>query len=191
MSHPQRRPAAQRGVATVEFAMTVIILLVVMFGVMEIARVMYVWSTLTEVTRRYARELALTDFTDAAALAKARRRATFGSSDGGFPLSGPIKGDHFQVRYLQADQSPATMPLCPVQNIINCAADPNGANCIRFVEVRVCKPDGAEGACEHVTHTALVGMHGPTWAAFKYPTFATAAPVETLGYRPGAASSCP
>ena len=45
----------QRGLATVEFAIVGALFFMVLFGVLEVARTMYVWNSLTEATRRGAR----------------------------------------------------------------------------------------------------------------------------------------
>ena len=51
---PANNPSRQRGVAAVEFALVVIIFLTLLFGIIELARSMYVFNTLKEVTRRAA-----------------------------------------------------------------------------------------------------------------------------------------
>lgn len=45
----------QRGLATVEFAIIGVVLMVVLFGIIEMGRALFVMNTLAEVTRRAAR----------------------------------------------------------------------------------------------------------------------------------------
>jgi TadE-like protein len=193
--HRHPRPAAQRGVAAVEFALTALFFITFLFGIIEVARAMYLWSTLTEVTRRYARVLAVTDFNDPAALALARNLATFGSTDGSFPLGGSINGSNLKVTYLRGDgvSAVSSMPDCPAQNIINCNSNPNGASCIRFVQVRLCQTAQAgdvAGTCGNVPYTSLLALNGLFPATFKFPTFATTTPAEAFGHQPGSTGTC-
>jgi len=53
----------QTGAAAVEFAFVAIIFFTLFFGVVEIARAMYISNTLQEVTRRAAELATNTDFT--------------------------------------------------------------------------------------------------------------------------------
>ena len=45
----------QKGMYTVEFALVAALFFVLLFGVIEFARALFVWETLTEATRRGAR----------------------------------------------------------------------------------------------------------------------------------------
>jgi hypothetical protein len=45
----------ERGTTTVEFALVGTVLFIVLFGVIEIGRALFVWNTITEATRRGAR----------------------------------------------------------------------------------------------------------------------------------------
>ena len=180
---------AQRGTTAVEFAFTALLFFTLILGFVEMARAVYLWNTTAVVTRRYARALAVVDFTQAAAREAALQKAAFNSAGGQFPLSGPISADYYQVRYLRADaETPVTsLPVCPAQNLINCLADPNGSECIRFVEVRLCVPGTS---CESVPYPALINLGGLFPATFRMPTFATLTPVESLGFDP-TSSNCP
>lgn len=48
-------PGKQHGLSTVEFALVGTLVFFVLFGVMEVARLMYTWNLLNEVSRRAAR----------------------------------------------------------------------------------------------------------------------------------------
>lgn len=188
----RRRP--QRGVTAIEVALTLPVFLAFLFGIMEVARAMYLWNTIPEIGRSYARMLATTDFNDGAALAAARTRAAFGRADGAFPLSGAINGGHFQYRYLRADGATPVnpMPECPPQNAINCNRDPEGASCIRFIEVRLCQPGGG-GECSRVPYEPLLPtiLPGVALETLSLPTFSTLVPADTFGHLAGSGDSCP
>src|SRR5437762_8524909 len=53
---------SQRGVAAVEFALIAIVFFMVLLGITEFGRIMYIWNTTQEVTRRAAREAVVRDF---------------------------------------------------------------------------------------------------------------------------------
>jgi hypothetical protein len=188
------RRRVQRGITAIEVALTLPFALAFLFGIMEMARAMYMWNTLTQISRSYAHGLAVTDFNDAGALAAARTRATFGNADGSFPLSGAINGSHFQVRYLRADGSTevSALPECPPQNIVNCTRDPEGASCIRFVQVRLCQP-GSGSSCDRVPYDLWLPTFLPdvSLSALSFPSFATLVPVDGFGHIPGTSDSCP
>lgn len=66
----------QRGAAAVEFALIASLLFMLMFGIVEMSRVLFYWNTATEATRLGAR-LAVVCNKDAAAI-KARMRKLLG-----------------------------------------------------------------------------------------------------------------
>jgi hypothetical protein len=64
------RRRRQAGAGLAELAISIALFLLVLFGVIEIARALYVWNTLTEVTRRAARVAAVCHPVDHPALIK-------------------------------------------------------------------------------------------------------------------------
>lgn len=66
---PRAFPALrrQRGVAAVEFALVITLLLTLLFGIIEFSRVTFYWNTATEATRLGARLAVVCDF-DAATI---------------------------------------------------------------------------------------------------------------------------
>lgn len=191
MSHamPKSGPRSQRGAAAVEFALGAMLFFTFVFGVIELARALYAYSTLVEVTRRAARAAAMADFSNANALDKVRHVAMFGDV-GGMPLRVNLREEHLAIDYLNGELERVNpMPACPEQNIINCNLDPDGASCIRFVRVRLCK-EGAAVDCARVDYVPLTGTNFFPGAPLQFPTFATITPVATLGHRPGVAGNC-
>lgn len=181
-------PAAQRGVAAVEFAMVALFFFTFIFAMFELSRALYLWNTMTEVTRRAARAAAVSGF-DAASKDAVRRHAMFDSIK--LPLAGDVTDAHLAIDYLQWDAAtPATpMPVCPTANLINCMANPNGPSCVRFVRVRLCL-DGP-GSCSQVPYTTMTGLDSFAPGSLSFPRFTTISPVGSLGRSPAITTTCP
>ena len=196
--HTGRR--RQGGVFAVEFAMLALLFFLFLFAMLELARAVYVWNMVHEITRRAARAAAVTDFSDAGALQAVRAHAVLRTTPGALPLGGGISDAYVRIDYLSQAAGGAlaavpvtVMPGCPQRNRINCQDDPHGASCIRFVRARLCVPgDGAR--CERVPYRPvlpLLGMMFPSGAgAVRLPSGSTMAVAESLGY-PDNPNFCP
>ncbi len=183
----------QGGVFAVEFAMLALLFFLFLFAMLEVARAVYVWNMVHEITRRAARGAAVADFSDAGALQAVRAHAVLRTTPGALPLGGGISDAYVRIDYLSQAAGGAlaavpvtVMPGCPQRNRINCLDDPHGASCIRFVRARLCVPgDGAR--CERVPYRPvlpLLGMMFPSGAgAVRLPSGTTMAVAESLGYR--------
>jgi Flp pilus assembly protein TadG len=161
-----RQRSRQRGTAAVEFALVVIMFLILVFGVIEFARVMYLINTLAEVTRRAATAAVNTDFSNSAALDGVRRNAIFNSASGVLPLSDQMTSDAIRIDYLSVQRNAGgsfsmtviptgSLPADPMQNRQVCLVNPYANNCIRLVRVRVCDP-GNTGSCDPVQFQGVV-----------------------------------
>jgi hypothetical protein len=193
MNHPANRPRRrdQLGAAAVEFAIGAMLFFTFVFGVIELARALYMWSTMIEVTRRAARFASFTDFSNAGDLATVRARAMFADLPGGLPLRGNVSEENLSIDYLNGSlERVSPLPACPEQNIINCNTDPDGASCIRFVRVRLCANSGAAD-CTRVDYVPIISANFFPGAPLQFPTFATVTPAATLGYQGGVAGNCP
>lgn len=193
--HPHHR---QRGAAAVEFALSAVIFFMVLFFVIEVARALYLTNTLLEVTRRAAYAAAVTDFSDANAMARVRQAAVLRNSPGTLMLGEPVTDAHIRIDYLSLTRNAngsmtltpiptAGLPACTARARINCATDPHGASCIRFVRVRVCKPGDGDSDCDPVPYQPLLTASG---LGFNLPPSTTIAKAESLGFQPGSAV-CP
>lgn len=184
---PDRRHCRQRGAVVIELALVLGVFLLLTMSTIEIARLMYVFNTAQEITRRAARAGALTDFSSTTAMAALRNRALFRSDAGSLPLVSNLTTDNVRIEYLSMDASGAlvpvtTLPACPLQNLVNCTENPHGATCIRFVRASICA-SGATG-CTPLPYRTLTGF-APSMARLTVPTAVTVVKAETLGYRPG------
>jgi hypothetical protein len=181
-----RRPpsASQRGTAAVEFALLASIFFTLVFGVMEVARILYVYNTLQEVTRRAAAAGAQVYPTDANGVAKVKQYAVFRNSPGELLLSSPVTDNYIRLSYLNHNLAviPAnSLPPNAEKNREICMKNPNADSCIRFVQAQVCKPDVPD-ACENATSTMLLPLVDLGVQLHKATTIVT---VESLGYVPG------
>lgn len=191
-----RRPAAQLGVAAVEFAMVAVVFFTIVFGVIELARLIYVFNTLQEVTRRAATAAANTDPSDTSAMDKVRQKAIFRNDAGTLALADPITDQHVRIDYLSLTRDATglhmtpiqttSVPSCPADNHKTCVSDPNCPTCIRFVRVRICDPANTSD-CDPVRYTPLVSLIN---MPFDIPISTTIVAAETLGFKPGS-GSCP
>ncbi|MYM66248.1 pilus assembly protein [Pseudoduganella sp. FT55W] len=190
------REIKQGGATLAEFALSVVIFFTAMFFVMETARAVYVWNTLQDATRRAAHAAAMSDFSNPAVMDRIRQAAVLRDNAGPLPLGTPVSDAHLRIDYLaltrNADGSlamtpipAAGMPSCPVRAHLNCIANPNGANCIRFVRARLCSPDS--DACDDVQYEPLLPLTAINHAL---PQATTIAKAESLGYQPGS-TLCP
>ncbi len=186
--HPS--PRSQRGVAAVEFGMLAMIFFAFVCGVIELARALYMWSSMVEVTRRAARTATYTDFSKAADMETVRTRAMFEHLKGGLPLRGDkISAANLNIDYLNGNLVRVTPPACPAQNYALCNADPENAACIRFVRVRLCT-NTSGATCQPVVYESIMGTEFFPGAPLTYPTFATITPAGTLGFQPGVSGNC-
>jgi Flp pilus assembly protein TadG len=180
----------QNGVAAIEFALVAIVYFTLVFGMIELARAMYICNTLQEVTRRAAAAAVNTDFTVPGALDAVRRKAIFRDNPGMLAFADPVTDAHISIDYLSVARTAnsmhtelvTSMPSSPARNRLNCAENPNGPSCIRLVRVRVCAP-GAAGpnGCGSVPYKTIVSLIP---MPFDLPVSTTIMPAETLGQAP-------
>lgn len=188
LSHSAPRPARQGGMAAVEMALVALIFFVLLFGVVEFARAMYLINTLAEVTRRAAAAAANTDFSNSTALDDLRKHAIFDASSGILPLSGNVPADAIRIDYMSVQREsdgsfsmvaipPGTLPSSPSANRTTCLRNPYADTCIRLVRVRVCDP-GTPGTCKQIPFQGLVPLVN---MSFPLPMSTTVARAESLG----------
>lgn len=181
----------QGGGHLVEFSLVALVFLVFVFGILEIARAIYVINTLQEVTRRAAQAAATANVGSAQVLRGIRADAVFRADPGVLPLGDPVTDEYVRIDFLalvadsagRTSMAPVTsVSACPARNRVECMNDPNGASCIRFVRARICVP-GAAGTCQAATYQPIFPLVS---FPLRLPVSTTIAPVESLGYQPGA-----
>ena len=144
-----------QGHATIEFALVSSIFFVMLFGVFEIARLLFVWNTLTESTRRSARMAVTCPINHENIL----NNAVFTGSSGS-PILPNISTDNFMLEYL--DENSAAL------------SSPNNAYLsIRFIRVSI-KPN-------QPVKTLIPGLS----TLLMLPEFSTTLPIESMGIMRG------
>ena len=189
------RRQRQAGVFAVEFAMTAGVFFMFLFALLEVARAVYLWNLVPEITRRAARAAAVADFSNAARLQAVRAQAVLRAAPGRLPLGGAIDDAYVRIEYLPLPVGASSMedvaqigamPGCPQRNRINCLENPHGASCIRFVRAQLCVP-GTAGSCERVPYRPILPMPGKLFTAgtraVSLPSGVTVAVAESLGYQ--------
>lgn len=181
----------QNGGAAVEFALVVMIFLMLVFGILELARAMYICNTLQEVTRRAAAMAANTDFSDGASLQRVREYGVLRNSPGFLAFAEPVSDANVRIDYMAITGGTAgltmehiptgSMPSNPAENRLICMTNPNDSRCIRLVRVRICLP-GTGDACDPVPYRTIVSL---VPLPFPLPKSITIVNAETLGMPPG------
>ncbi|TRW89690.1 TadE/TadG family type IV pilus assembly protein [Candidatus Methylobacter oryzae] len=156
----------QKGLYIVEFALVASLFFVLLFGVIEFARALFVWNTLTEATRRGAR-LAVVCPVDHASIANVTVFNAPGSA-GASPIVPGLNSSNVVTEYL--DQTGAVTAIF---------------NDIRYARVRIVG----------FQHTLLIPALLPGLPSMQLtaPQFETILPRESLGAVPDGAGStqCP
>lgn len=185
--------SCQSGATAVEVALLCFVFFLLIFTTLELARLMYMYNTLQEVTRRAAHELANTPPADpdSAAIVAVRRRAIFQETADNLVLGSPVTIEHVRVDYQSLVRDPvdgtlarvetSPLPTSAAMNRKICMADPNDPGCVRFVRVRICEP-GDAASCARVGYEPIFPM---VTLPLKLPTSSTIAAAESLGFQVG------
>lgn len=191
----RQRATTLHGSVTAEFSLVLTMFLIMMCGLLELARVLYLFNTLQMVTARAASAAAHTDLHDAAALATVRQQAVFRDSAGGLALGAPVTDAHVRIDYLSLagpdddmlrEIAAAALPACAVNNRLTCLRNPYDAACVRLVRARICDPADA-GTCRSVAYRSVFTFMP---LPLQLPTAPAIARAESLGAGPGAVP-CP
>ena len=145
----------QGGAHTVEFAIIGSMFFILLFGAVEFGRLMFVWNTLDEVSRKSARVAVVCPVNHSAI----RRVGMFdvAGSSGDSPVMPGLNESHIQIQYLNASGA----PVDPVTNFLD----------IVFVRSEV----------SSVRHRLIIPFFVQE---FDLPAFVTVLPRESLGVSP-------
>lgn len=178
---------AQTGTAAVEFALVLLVFLMLIYSIMELARSMYMFNTLQEVTRAAAAAAANADFSPASK-DRVRRNAIFraAADTRGLLFGDPVTADHIRIDYMALERvgnetTPKIIPSAileassPEANRLICMKNPNHVNCVRLIRVQVCMP-GTD--CEPVPYQTIFPL---TSFPINLPVSKTIVAAETLG----------
>jgi hypothetical protein len=188
IASPRARP--QRGAATVEFALLAIVFFMVLLGIMEFGRLIYVWNTAQEVTRHAAREAVVRDFTTQTGAIK--RESIFqGGTSGAVNLPAGVEITNATVRlvYLAVDAggnrvaiTGGNMPADPADNISACGDAARAfTSCIRFVQACIAVDDTCVNSIPYQPMVLLLANLGID-LAINIPASSVVMPAESLGF---------
>jgi len=186
-------PGSQRGAATVEFALIAIVFFMVLLGIMEFGRIMYIWNTTQEVTRHAAREAVVRDFS-AAEIAAIQRESIFKAGSSGtvsLPAGAEITNATVRLAYLAVDAggnrvaiTAGNMPADPADNISACGdAGRMFTSCIRFVQACIAVDNTCASSIPYQPMVLLLANLGIN-LAINIPASSVVMPAESLGFAP-------
>lgn len=169
----------ERGATAVEFAIVAMLFFTIVLGIMEFGRVLYVWNTVQEVTRRAAREAVVRHFADASMVARsAVFNAETGSGTAYLPAGLEITNAHVRINYLNGALAVASpMPTDPADNLSACNDVARVASCIRFVEACVATAGNCTGS---INYAPMAGLF--PFLAIPIPMSSVIMPAESLGF---------
>lgn len=153
-------------------------------GIVEVTRLLFVYNTLHEVTRRAALAAVNVYPLEVDNLDKVRQYAIFRDTPGDLLLANPVTDESVRLNYLSHDLAvipPASWPASAAANRQLCMINARAPTCIRFVQASICDPANAS-QCNRVVSdmlVPLVNLRVPLHRA------TTILPVESLGYVPG------
>lgn len=123
----------QQGAAAIEFAFICLLFFTILFAILEFGRMMYVYNTMQEVTRRGARA-AVVRWVDQTATIKSI--AFFGGT--AIPAGAEVEDDDMTIEYLnQAGGTSSPQPVSPGDNLSACGDALRTTECIYSVRVSI------------------------------------------------------
>jgi Flp pilus assembly protein TadG len=159
----------QRGVAAVEFALVALLFFTILLAIIEIGRMLFIFNTLQEMTRRGARE-AVVRWVDATNQADIKSIAVFNGTS--MPANPDLTTANITITYLQKDgvSEVTTLPANPGDNLSACGDSTRVANCIYYVRVSI----------TGVTFTPMMGLFD--FLTMPLPTSGVTMHAESLGF---------
>lgn len=162
----------QTGAAIVEFALIASLLLAFIYAIFEFGRMLFVYNSMQEITRRGARE-ATVRWVDQTATIKSL--ALFGANT--LPGGPEITSSNIYIRYLQSNgiDEVTLTPTDAGDNLSACNDATRTTECIKYVEVSV----------KNVDYTPLIFKAGTTtsWKPVnRLPQATTIVYAESMGF---------
>lgn len=165
------RERRQRGVASVEFALVCGVFLLIVFGIFELARLMYVHNTLQEVTRRAAREMTVRwiDQVD-----EVRAIALFGGAS--LPGGAEVTAESIRIEFLNPEGTAVTLfPEDASDNLSACGDAERVASCIYSVRVSI---DGDSD----ILYSPMISLFSVVFDGLVLPSSSVTMHAESMGF---------
>jgi hypothetical protein len=162
----------QQGMATVEFAIIGALLLLVLLAVIEFGRLVFVWNSATEATRRGVRVAVVCPVNDPA-VANVTVFNNFATPGASAWITG-LSTANVRVDYLDGGGGPVNCTACNCDD--SCGDDPYIS--IQYVQVSI----------DNYLHTLM--LPPPFNATLTMPPFTSTLPRESLGVVPGVGTQC-
>jgi hypothetical protein len=165
------------GAASVEFALVAALLLTLLFGVMELGRILLVWNSAQEVTRRAARDAAvhgLTPFIQYDAVLQP------GTSSGtvAFPGAGEITNWTVLIQFMAGDFGALSATAPPANALLNQSNCAQGISpCVSAIQASLCAPGITP--CQPVSYLPI-GLFGNVFQ-LSLPLSTVTLPLESAG----------
>jgi hypothetical protein len=168
MRSPHPLPTTrQKGAAAVEFAIVSLLFFIILLAILEFGRMLYVYNTMQEVTRRAARE-AVVRWIDQEATIKAL--ALFGGAS--IPAGAEVAAANISIKYLRRDGNEVTsFPADPGDNLSACGDVTRTDSCIDSVRVSL----------DNVTYSPMVSLFG--FLSISLPQSVVTMHAESLGFQ--------
>lgn len=156
----------QRGAAAVEFAIVCLLFFTILFAILEFGRMMYVYNTMQEVTRRGAREAVVRWIDQGDTI---RSLAFFGGT--AIPAGAEVTADDMVIEYLNEAGNLATpLPVDPGDNLSACGNITLVNSCIFSVRVSIVG----------VSYSPMVGLF--SFLGVNLPPATVTMQAESLGF---------
>lgn len=156
----------QHGAAAVEFALVCLLFFTILFAILEFGRMLYLYNTMQEVTRRGARA-AVVRWIDQTVAIKAI--ALFGGA--AIPAGAEVTTVNISIEYLNKAGSPASpLPADPGDNLSACGDVTRKSSCIYGVRVSI---DG-------VSYNPMIGLF--SFLGVALPPSTVTMHAESLGF---------
>jgi len=181
----------QCGATVVEFALIALLFFSFMFAVIELGRLLFLYNTLQEVTRRAAHAASVSDPGNAATLDAIRQNSIFRNTPGGLVMMSELTDQAVRIEYISVSRDASgnyamqkasgSGPASAAENKLNCVTDPYAANCTRLVKVRICDPQ-TTASCEPMKFRPVTNLFN---LELPLPMATTIVKAQSFGQNPG------
>ena len=167
----------EKGATSVEFALVAALLLTLLFGIMELGRVLLVWNSAQEVTRRAARDAAVQGLNPYIPYDAVLQTGT-SSGTVAFPGVGEITSGTVLIQFMTGDFGSLTATAPPSNIAVNQSNCAQGISpCVSAVQASLCAPGASP--CQPLSYLPI-GIFGNVFQLL-LPLSTVTLPLESAG----------